>query len=159
MVMNKPVWHLIARIDLTGGSSSWHRFSIMDATINNFSQWWLLGEDNPMSWGVWEMRDITNQYILEGLRGGLLSLALFLGVLVVGFSMVGKTIKQFEHDPNRRFTSWCIGNGLFVHVVTFFGVSYFGQITMLFFLNIAIIGSLPSITAFSPQAETEMVKQ
>jgi hypothetical protein len=78
MVMNMPVWHLMARADFVGGSTGWHRFRIFDAFINNFREWYLTGEPNPMSWGVWEMRDITNQFILEGLRGGLLTLSILL---------------------------------------------------------------------------------
>jgi len=43
LVMHGPVWSLIARVDLTGSSSSEHRSYLVDATIRHFSDWWLLG--------------------------------------------------------------------------------------------------------------------
>jgi hypothetical protein len=118
----------------------------MDATINNFSKWWLLGEMNPMSWGVWEMRDITSQYILEALRGGLLSLVCFIVMIGVGFGIVGKALRACEGLALQRVLVWSIGTSLFVHVCIFFAVSYFGQIIMLWYLTLAMIGSLPTVT-------------
>jgi hypothetical protein len=39
LVMKAPVWHLISRIDITGGSSSWHRFMLVDQCIRHFGDW------------------------------------------------------------------------------------------------------------------------
>ena len=57
-VMKAPVWSLMARVDLTGGSTGWHRYQLFDAFVKNFSKWYLLGEPDPLSWGVWVMRDV-----------------------------------------------------------------------------------------------------
>lgn len=152
--MNQPVWHLLARADIVGGSTGWHRYKIMDATINNFSEWWLIGESDPMSWGIWQMRDITNQYILEALRGGLLTLVLFVAGIAVAFGMVGQALRRLEDKSPQHFLVFCVGVSLFVHVGTYFGVSYFGQIIMLWYLNLAIIGSLPSICSTADIPET-----
>ncbi|MGI6460289.1 MAG: O-antigen ligase family protein [Candidatus Hydrogenedentales bacterium] len=141
-IMKGPVWSLIARISAVAGSTGWHRYSIMDATIRNFEKWWLLGEPDPMSWGVWEMRDITNQYILEGLQGGLLTLVLFIAGISTAFTMVGKALRQVESQPQERLLVFTVGVSLFVHVWSYFGVSYFGQILMLWYLTLAIVGSL-----------------
>lgn len=145
LVMNQPVWHLLARVNVVGGSTGWHRFKIMDATIRNFSEWWLLGEIDPMSWGVWEMRDITNEYILEALRGGLLTLSLFVAAIAIAFGLVGKAMKRCEDSSSRGLMVWSVGVALFVHVNVFFSVSYFGQIVMLVYLTFAMAGSLPTI--------------
>lgn len=146
-VMDKPVWHLIARVNVVGGSTGWHRYMIMDATINNFSKWWLLGEKDPLSWGVWQMRDITNQYILEALRGGLLSLLCFIVMIGVAFGIVGRTIRSCEDNGKNRVLVWSVGTALFVHVCIYFAVSYFGQIIMMWYLTLAMIGSLPTVTS------------
>ena len=37
LVMNGPVWSLIARVDLTGSSSSYHRYYLLDNCIRHFS--------------------------------------------------------------------------------------------------------------------------
>ena len=138
--MNQPVWHLLARADIVGGSTGWHRYRIMDATINNFSEWWLIGESDPMSWGIWQMRDITNQYILEALRGGLLTLSYSLRVLPrFAWSAGAPTL---EDKSPQHFLVFCVGVSLFVlweHIWCFL----FRQIIMLWYLNLAIIGSLP----------------
>lgn len=145
LIMTKPVWHLLARVNVVGGSTGWHRYRIMDATINNFSQWWLLGEKSPGSWGVWEMRDITNQYILEALRGGLLSLICFVVMIGVAFGLLGKSLQSCRYDTSKYVLVWSIGTSLFVHVCIFFSVSYFGQIILMWYLTLAMIGSLPSM--------------
>ncbi|MEQ1831111.1 MAG: hypothetical protein ABL921_34515 [Pirellula sp.] len=144
--MQKPVWHLLARVDLVGGSTGWHRYKIMDAAINNFSEWWLLGETNPMSWGVWQMRDITNQYIIEALRGGLLTLVCFIAMISVAFGLVGSSLRSCEGLSSRRVLVWSTGAALFSHVCIFFSVSYFGQIEMLWYLTLGMIGSLPGMS-------------
>lgn len=142
-IMRAPVWHLIARINVVGGSSGWHRYKVMDAAIRNFSQWWLLGESDVMGWGIWEMRDVTNQYVLEGLRGGLLTLLLFIAVLVVAFGFVGRALRTTEGRYFEQILIYCIGVSLFVHTWTFFGLAYFGQLNLLLSLNLAMVGCLP----------------
>lgn len=148
VLMDNPVWHLMARLDITGGSTGWHRFVIFDTFIQNFSDWFLTGESNPEKWR-WQMRDITNQYVLEGLRGGLLTLVFFVLVLVHGFRNVGKGLAATSDSSETDYKSvqwraWVAGTALFVHVVTFFGVSYFGQMIILQYLQFAIAAAAGS---------------
>jgi len=145
-IMKQPIWHLMARADILAGSTGWHRFVIFDAFVNNFSRWYLVGESDPLSWGVWQMRDITNYYISQGLRGGLATLLVFLLVLIYGFRNVGKSLTLSESsakrsDPVLEWRLWLLGVALFSHVVTFFGVSYFGQIIVVWYLQLALVGS------------------
>src|SRR5687768_8466206 len=35
LVMNAPVWHLIARVNVVGGSTGWHRYILIDKAIKN----------------------------------------------------------------------------------------------------------------------------
>src|SRR5882672_8719962 len=51
MVMKAPVWHLISRIDLSGGSSSYHRYALINETIIHFWEWWLVGTRSNADWG------------------------------------------------------------------------------------------------------------
>lgn len=153
LLMEKPVWHILARVNAVGGSTGWHRFRIMDATINHFGDWALLGESNPMSWGIWEMRDITNQYIIEALRGGFLTLSLFILLLANAFGIVGQSLRAMEGEQMRVFQIWCVGVSLFVHTAIFYGVSYFGQIIILLYITLAMIGSMPVIISSSKPAK------
>lgn len=149
VIMDSPVWHLMARVNIVGGSTGWHRYRIFDAFVNNFREWYLVGEPDPMSWGVWQMRDITNQYILEGLRGGLITLLFFVLILITAFSFVGKSLtnsEKLESDSAVDLTwyTWLIGTTMFIHAVTFLGLSYFGQMEMILYLQIGIVGSICS---------------
>lgn len=140
VVMKAPVWHLMSRLDFTGGSTGYHRYEVLDTFIRNFSEWYLVGELDPMSWG-WVMRDITNMYVAQGLRGGLLTLVLFLLVLIFAFGNVGRAlnVRSIARSPQRQWICWCIGVAIFVHAVTFFGVSYFGgQMMVVLFLELSL---------------------
>ena len=60
--MKAPVWALINHVDLTGSSSGFHRYILVDNFIRHFSDWWLLGFKYYDSWG-WDMWDLSNQYV------------------------------------------------------------------------------------------------
>jgi hypothetical protein len=145
-IMKTPVWHLLARVDVIGGSTGWHRFVVFDAFVRNFSNWYLLGDTNVAAWGVWQMRDITNQYVLVGVLGGLVTLAFFLLTLVYCFGNVGRALTSMETDAAKirsyQLRVWLIGVAMFVHVVTFFGVSYFGQMITILYIQIGLAGFL-----------------
>lgn len=145
-IMKQPVWHLMARLDVVGGSTGWHRFVIFDAFVRHFSDWWLIGYATPTDW-AWQMRDITNQYIGQGINGGLSRLVAFIMVLVVAFANVGRALGQgAEADRSDRVSAewhtWLVGVIAFVHVVTFWGLAYFGQMSTLFYLQLAFAGSV-----------------
>jgi len=144
IVMEAPVWHLMSRFDFTGGSTGYHRFQVLDSFIEFFPRWWLGGDQNPESWGVWQMRDATNQYVVEGLDGGLLTLIAFVLVLVLAFGNIGRCLKMASvvRRGDREWICWSVGVAMFVHTVTFFGVSYFGQMTVMLHLQISLASSL-----------------
>lgn len=143
MVMQAPVWHLVSRVSAVGGSTGWHRYNLINQTIINFSDWWLTGcsGQTVASWGIWA-GDVTNQYILEGVRGGFLTQCLFVIVIAIAFREVGKLWRCQIRHPYLLALSWAMGVSLFVHCMNFIGVSYFGQIIIIWYLLLAIIGSL-----------------
>jgi hypothetical protein len=135
IVMKAPVWHLIARFNIVTGSTGWHRYSLIDQAIKHFSEWALLGTRSTEHWG-WLHSDITNQYILEGVRGGFVTLALFLIMIYMALKTLLRVSLQ-KHD--QQFLAWCIYVAVIGHCVAFFGVSYYGQIMMWWFLLLGII--------------------
>ncbi len=145
MVMNAPVWHLICRVSAVGGSTGWHRYFLINQAINHFGEWFLLGTRSTAHWG-WGLQDVTNHYILQGVRGGFLTLCLFVAVIVCAFRDVGRLWRQQVYNPRRLALSWALGVALFVHCIQFLGVSYFGQISVLWYLLLAMIGSMSSTT-------------
>lgn len=142
MVMKAPVWHLIHRASsLIGGGTGYHRFLLIDSSIRHFGEWWLLGTRSTAHWG-WGLQDVTNQYVLEGVRGGLITLVLFMVVIVLAFRGVGHLWRLTSGHRFHLALSWAMGVGLFVHCMNFIGVSYFGQMHIVWYLVLAMIGSM-----------------
>lgn len=149
-VREKPVWHLIGRLSSITGGEGHHRVRLITAFFNHFGEWWLLGTGTTRHWMGSGSRDITNQYLLEGIRGGLATLLCFIAILVVGFRTVGQSVRRALGSKNmpprecRRaaLLAWGLGVCLAVHSVAFIGVSYFGQLQSILYLHLAMIPSL-----------------
>ncbi len=140
LVMTAPVWHLVARVSAVGGSTGWQRFFLIDQFVKRFDEWWLLGTQSTAHWGP-GLRDVTNQYVLEAVRGGLLTLLLFVLTVALAFRGVGARLRLAEPSLPHRVMTWALGVALFVHCMNFIGVSYFGQTILVWYLCLAMIGS------------------
>jgi len=141
LVMKAPVWHLMCRINIFGGSTGWHRFKIFDEFIAHVGDWFFLGTQNPRNWDLNypEMGDITNQYMLEGIRGGVLTMVLFVIILVKAVSILSRTSITLS-TSRQSWLCWGICVSMLGHIVTFWGVSYFGQIEVLVYLTFSMVG-------------------
>ncbi len=151
LVMKAPVWSLIARIDLTGGSSGYHRYELINQAILRFSEWWLIGTRYQSSWG-WDMWDSINWYVNEGVEGGLLTLILFVSVIAYCFKRIGTARQAAESDGDRakELFIWAIGATLFTNAVSFIGISYFDQSIVMWFAFLALIST---VTTHAPADE------
>lgn len=141
LAMKAPVWFLIARVDLTGSSSSYHRAELVNDFINHFRDWWLIGVADSSSWGL-DMWDVQNQYVNVGETGGLLAFIFFIVLISRAFGNIGDARRIVDGDKAREWTLWLLGAALFANVVAFFGVNYFDQSRMLWFLLIAMISAV-----------------
>jgi hypothetical protein len=148
-VMQDPAYYLIARIDITGSSTGYHRARLIQSSFAHLDEWWLGGTDYTRHWmpsGVsWspDHSDITNQYIKMGVIGGLPLMFLFIGLLVITFRYVGKGMRRLPRsDLKERFLLWTLGSAMFTHAVTFLSVHYFDQSSLFIYLTMATIASL-----------------
>lgn len=141
LVMKAPVWHLLGRIDLVGGSTGYHRYRLIDAAVNNFADWAVIGTRSTAAWGYY-LFDVTNHYILEGVRGGLVTLSLFVVQIGIAFAAIGHVRAANTERRANEVLAWSIGVALFVHVIAFIAVSYFGQIIVLWYMLLSISASL-----------------
>jgi hypothetical protein len=139
IVMKAPVWHLIARIDISGGSSSYHRFMVVDQCIQHLSDWWLVGVKSTSEWG-WEMWDTANQYVSVCDGSGLLAFILFLATIVYGFTYLGKA-RRDAGNRKQQIVLWALGAALFANVVAFMGISYVDQIQVVWYGLLAAISA------------------
>jgi len=154
LVMKAPVWFVITRINIAGGEG-WDRANLIDQTIRHFSDWWLWGTNNNSKWGYFTW-DQCNQFAAEGLQGGLTTLVLFVLILRRGFGRIGQCMKLLEGDRQEWFF-WCLGTGLFAHIIVFLGVDYFDQTRTLWFLFLAMISvATSSILSAAPVAEPQI---
>jgi hypothetical protein len=131
----KPVWHLLGRINVLGSSTGHHRYLLIDHAIQNFREWCLLGVKSTGHWGP-QMFDVTNQYLLEGVRGGFITMLLFIAILFVAFRKIGRSVEA-GRQRTTMMQAWFVGAALFGHASIFFSVSYFGQVPVIFWLTVA----------------------
>jgi hypothetical protein len=138
MVMEAPVWHLLSRVSVVSGSTGWHRYILIDSAIRHFGEWMFMGCRSTVHWGA-GLQDITNQYILEGVRGGFVTFVLFCAVLITaGRAFVRLSIRS--HDKGDSYLAWCSFVCLIGHCVSFLGVAYLGQIMLVWYLLLATAG-------------------
>jgi hypothetical protein len=143
IVMKAPVWSLLGRINLVAGSTGYYRYMLADAAIRHFGDWFAFGMVSNAAWGnEWGhyLTDITNQYVLEGLRGGVITLGLFIAIIWLSFLKTGKLTRAATNNLD-RIVFWALGVTLAVHAACFLAVSYFGQIVVLFNMHLALIAS------------------
>lgn len=153
VVMAKPPYYLIARIDISGGSTGWHRAFLIENTFKYFSEWWKFGTDYTRHWMPNQgfandpyHTDITNYYIGFGVAGGLIAMLLVIWMMWLCFKWVGQLSDLFEEQgsPNELLI-WCFGASLFSHATTSISVAYFDQSMLFFWLTVAVISSAYSI--------------
>ncbi len=144
-VMKAPVWFLIARVADVVGGGGYHRAYLIDAFIHRFSSWWLLGTNDTSDWMPTLMwfggADITNQFVLAGVNGGLAGCILFIAVVIAAFRKVGQALRRMEAVGSAdTMLVWSLGASLFGNVLNMFSVSYFDQVEVVFWFVVAAIG-------------------
>jgi hypothetical protein len=171
LIMKAPVWFLIAHVDVVAGNSGYHRAMLIDTFIRHFWDWWLVGTNDAINWGF-DMWDLSNQFVAEGETGGLVAFIFFILIISKSFGRIGTARKLIEGDTKNEWLLWLLGATLFAHCVAYFGISYFDQIKISWFLLLVMIsvttapilaaGRLPEDSApkfmssrpFSPRPES-----
>jgi hypothetical protein len=158
LVMKAPIWYLIARIsDITGGSG-WHRSYLIDMAFQHLDKWWLAGMPitDTRDWFPYILittggADITNQFLSFGLNAGLGAIALFILLLTRAFSGLGEALASVRSNCRKpsetEFLLWGFGVMLLVHIVNWFGITYFDQIHVVWFMQLATISGLSETRA------------
>jgi hypothetical protein len=138
LVMTNPVWAIVAKFRVFGGSTGWYRFHLLDTFIDRFSEWCFLGIESTRGWGqgLW---DVTIMYCRVGVDGGFITLVIFLAVIVQCFKKVGQTIQRLPTTSGIRKCIWALGASLTAHIVTFFGVTYWDQNIVPWYMLLAVI--------------------
>lgn len=147
-VMNRPVYYLIAGVDLTGSSTAWHRARLIESSIQHLDEWWLAGTDYTRHWmatGVsWsaDHTDLTNHYVALGVYGGLPLLFSFLAVMAASFYYVGRYVDASGSAGPAAFLGWSVGSALFAIAVTSLSISYFDQSILWLYMTMGFCSAL-----------------
>jgi hypothetical protein len=157
LVMKDPVWYLMARIDITGGSVAFHRAELITQALAHLDEWWLNGTDYTRHWmpyGVpWSNNhaDITNYFLKMGVLGGLPLLFAFLGVVVSAFATLGADLRYFgeSNASAAEWQVWCLLVGFSALCFSFIGVAPYDQSTLYYFMLLATVPLMRSAWAGS----------
>lgn len=158
LIMKAPVWALIDRVGVFAGSSSYHRFTLVDQFIRRFDEWWLLGTKSTNHWG-WMMWDTVNQFVGEGIRGGLLTFILFIVMLTLCFRAIGSKMDEVQDNRPAQMVLWATGSALVAHTVSFFGIAYFDQMILPWYFLIAMISMISGLEAYELSPTIEAVRE
>jgi len=144
---NRPFYHVMASWANPLGGAGWHRAKLIDVAIEKFDEWWMIGYgDKDPGWGhYFGMRnsDITNEFILNGVRYGILGVIALCAVLVKAFHDLISTYRKQRH-PVTKSLCWAFGSLLFSVTVAWMSVNFFGQLSTLAYCSLGMIGSLCS---------------
>lgn len=158
LVMNDPVYFLMAKIDITGSSTGWHRAALISSSIDHLGEWWLTGTDYTRHWmptGIHANAihtDITNHLLGIGVLGGVPLMLVFIVVLILAFRAVGRALAAHDAHPESAFLAWTLGAMLFGQVMNFWSISLFDQSISFLYLNLAAIAACHVRSRQAPNA-------
>jgi hypothetical protein len=151
LMMKAPVWYVFAKLSDVAGGTGWYRSYIIDQAVAHFNEWWLVGTMYTATWapggevmsGNPGNMDIINNYVSEGLAGGMLKLGLFVMMIVICYKIIGRWNRRADPVPfPRGIFIWSLGACLTAHCISFMSVVYFDQIIVMWFFILAVISML-----------------
>lgn len=158
LFMEAPVWYLPAHVSSIVGGGGWHRSYLIGQAVKYIGDWWLIGTRITGHWMPYHLpgrpdnADITNQFLAQGVNGGLITMALFILIVVFCFKRLGSSLVILrEKSFQAAIMAWSMGAALFSHVMSFMGVSYFDQTIVGWNLLLAMIAFVAGV----PEQEQE----
>lgn len=138
LMMNAPVWWIVARANVVGGSGGYDRAHLIDTFMRHIPDWWLIGTNQNGNWG-YDMWDLSNQFVAEGEIGGLVTFTCFIAIIVQSYSRLGKMRKRVK--PKEQWLLWSLGAVMLAHIFAYFGVAYWDQTQIWWFAFLAMISA------------------
>jgi hypothetical protein len=147
LVMARGAAHILARVNVVGGSTGYYRFKLIDQFVSHWREWVVAGSTKGTStWDV-PMYDIVNYYVNLGFAGGILLLFLIFWVFNRAFKQAGKSMESAGSDIEGQLIGWACGVSVFVHLIQFMVVSYYGQIQMTWYFSLALVSVTAGVMA------------
>ena len=132
---NRNFYQVIFSYGSKFGGTGWHRAKLIDVAVSHFGEWWFAGYGNQdPGWGHYfgmTWTDVTNEYILAGIRYGIAGVLVLCWVLYVAFSLLRAAYKK-ENQPYMKTVYWSLGS---------MSVDFFGQLIPIFYCMLGIMGA------------------
>ncbi|MFH0964492.1 MAG: hypothetical protein V2A58_10835 [Planctomycetota bacterium] len=137
-------------------ATAYYRIELVEETFSGGMEGhWLMGYGLRAGGQVavagishWKHQDITNHYVYELMRFGLLGLVPLLAVFVGAFSRVRRAYRSAASESD-RWVVWCLGAMLAGAAASMMSACWEGQAYSLFFLFLGATGSMPGIVRAS----------
>ena len=153
LLMKAPIWYLPFKVSGVVGGGGFYRGLLLERAWQDLGKWWLFGMDiqetaswTPVYVDVVGGVDVTNQFLVFGVRGGLVGILLSVGLLWFAFRGIGMALASQRGPENESRASalvlWGLGVALVVHSVSWLGTSYFDQSYVIWLLHVAAVSSL-----------------
>jgi hypothetical protein len=144
VVMKAPVWFIIARVSDLFGGGGYHRAFLIDQFVNRFSSWWLMGTKDTHDWFPYQLpmggADLTNIFVSDGVKAGLIGLIISVLLVVRCFQQLGTAMKTARGvSPTTEKMIWGIGATLVGSIGILFSVTYFDQMYVIWYFLLACI--------------------
>jgi len=149
MFMTGPIWALLNKVAIVSGSTANHRYRLVDAFMRRIPEWGVLGVNTSAHWG-WGLQDVTNMYVRVGIDSGFITLFFFIYIIVICFKSLGKNLKSENFTKEQYCILWALGVNLFSHIISFIGVSYFGNMMFFYYLTIGFISTFYQKNLINP---------
>jgi hypothetical protein len=152
LAMKAPIWYLPFKISTIVGGGGYHRGLLMDQAWRHLDKWWLAGINitDTAAWfpyvhsrtgGV----DVTNQFLVFGLRAGIIALLILVLLIVIAYQHLSASLVAARFSSQRgrsdEYLLWGMGSALLVHVVSWLGVSYFDQSHAVWLMHLAAVSA------------------
>ena len=140
-MMNHPIWYIMSMIDIAGGSTGAFRYLLIDRFVYHWREWFFFGIIDTYHWGEGYglpsvgLRDLTNRFVAEGVFGGIGRLLLFIIIFIIAIRIIESVL---ENSHQQQLFLWAILAHILVHFMNFWGVTYFGQMSFMYWLTIAV---------------------
>ncbi|MHC4560845.1 MAG: hypothetical protein ACYS80_26485 [Planctomycetota bacterium] len=143
IISNRPFYHVLLSYANPVGGVWYQRAKLVDSAIEDFDRWWLAGYGGmDPGWGhrFYRSTDGNNEFIVMGIRYGLLGVIVLCAVLITAFRGLLRAARQTA-DVKLKSLYWSLGCVLVGVIVVWQGASFFGQMPSLFYSILGIIGS------------------
>jgi hypothetical protein len=168
LFMKAPIWYLPYKISGIVGGGGYHRGLLMDQAWQELHKWWLTGMDikDTASWlpYVHELfggADVTNQYLLFGIRAGLPAIMLCVILLAFAFKNLGQALSPRRLSDERGRADdlllWGLGVAVLVHAVSWWGVAYFDQSYVVWLMHIAALSGAAQRVTLGAREDTSIL--